>query len=132
MTVQRKTLAYLISHLLPLALLFLLVYASLHLPLNHHLGDRLTLTVTALLAGTVLLLSINNELPEIGYAISLDYIYYIFFALCLECIVVSMWLYEKKPGKFTRLINNLLHITYVAVVITTMICYFAIYHSRFA
>ena len=132
MTVQRKTLAYLISHLLPLALLFLLVYASLHLPLTKHLGDRLTLTVTALLASAVLLLSINSELPEIGYAVSLDYIYYIFFALCLVCIVVSMWLYEKPDNTFTRWIDRILHIAYVATVVTTIIYYLVTYSNRFA
>jgi len=130
LTVQRKTLAYLVSHLLPLALLFLLVYASLHLPLKH-LGDRLTLTVTALLASAVLLLSVNSELPEIGYAVSLDYIYYVFFALCLVCIVASIWLYERKLTAATRWINRGLHTTYVATVIITIICYLAIYSNRF-
>jgi branched-chain amino acid transport system substrate-binding protein len=133
MTVQRKSLAYLISHLLPMALLFLLVYASLFLPLKH-LGDRLTLTVSALLASAVLLLSVNSELPEIGYVVSLDYIYYIFFVLCLECIVVPMvmeWLNEQGHKVATSWLNRGLHITYPLIVIATIVYYLVTYSGRF-
>jgi hypothetical protein len=105
MTIQRKSLAYLTSHLLPLVLLFLLVYASLFLPHDEHLGDRLALVVAALLAGAVLLLSINGELPEIGYVVSLHYIYYIFFALCFICIVVPMFMKSLEAQKHPHLLR---------------------------
>lgn len=132
MTVQRKALAYLVSHLLPLVLLILLVYTSLFLPLKH-LGERLTLTVSALLAGAVLLLSINSELPDIGYVVSLDYIYYIFFVLCLLCTVVPMfmeWLYEQKHVVATRILDVGLHFIYLAAVAITIAYYLITYGSR--
>jgi branched-chain amino acid transport system substrate-binding protein len=126
MTLQRKSLAYLTSHLVPLVLLFILVYASLFLPLKR-LGDRLALTVTALLAGAVLLLSVNGELPDIGYVVSLYHIYYAFFFLCLICIIIPMfmeWLDERNPqpegfdgqSPSVARINIALHITYLSVV----------------
>jgi branched-chain amino acid transport system substrate-binding protein len=133
MTIQRKSLAYLISHLLPMVLLFFLVFASLFLPLKH-LGDRLTLTVSALLTSAVLLLSVNSELPEIGYVVSLDSIYYIFFGLCLVCIMVSIvieWLHERGRACATRWISNGLRVTYLVIVIATIIYYLVTYSNRF-
>ncbi len=122
--VQRKSLSYLTSHLLPLVLLFLLVYASLFLSHTEHLGDRLALVVAALLTSAVLLLSINSELPEIGYVVSLHYIYYVFFMLCFICIVVPMfmkWLEAQKHTRPLRWINIALHIFYLVFVAITVI-----------
>lgn len=134
MTVQRKALAYLVSHLLPLILLILLVYASLFLSLKH-LGDRLTLTVSALLASAVLLLSVNSELPDIGYVVSLDYIYYIFFGLCLLCTIIPMvmeWLHQQKRPLAMRWLNIGLHVIYLATVAATVTYYIATYGTRLA
>jgi branched-chain amino acid transport system substrate-binding protein len=134
-TLQRKSLSYLTSHLVPLLLLFLLVYASLFLHIRH-LGDRLALIVTSLLASAVLLLSLNSELPEIGYTVSLDYIYYVFFGLCLLCIGITLlmeWL--QQNGKHAKLVgrcNVFLHIIYLPIVTLTITYYVVIYHGRLA
>jgi branched-chain amino acid transport system substrate-binding protein len=145
MMVQRKSVAYMISHLLPLLLLFLLVYASLFLPHNEHLGERLELVVAALLTGAILLLSINSELPEIGYVVSIQYIYYIFFFLCFICTVVPMFMKRQDDGREERLQEKgdentvakdwrdiSLHIFYLVVVFCTIIGYLIVYSSRFA
>lgn len=132
-TIQRKVLPYLISHLLPQILLFLLIYASLFIS-TKHLGDRLILTVTALLTSAVLLLSVNSELPAIGYVVSLSYIYYIFFAICLMCMITAL-LMEKmeeqgKNGAVFRM-NIALHVTYLAIVAAVVISYLVAYGNRF-
>lgn len=131
-TIQRKVIPYLINHLLALALLFLLVYASLFIS-TKHLGDRLILTVTALLTSAVLLLSVNSELPDIGYVVSLSYIYYIFFTLCLFCMVFAL-LMEKMEERgrevAVRRINVTLHITYLAIVAMIVVFYLVAYGSR--
>jgi branched-chain amino acid transport system substrate-binding protein len=135
MKVQRKSLSYLTSRLLPLALLFLLVYASLFLSHTEHLGDRLELVVAALLTSAVLLLSINSELPEIGYVVSIQYIYYVFFMLCFICIVVPMfmkWLDTQQHPRPLHWINIALHAFYIAVVATTIITHLVIYGNRLA
>lgn len=132
-TIQRKVLPYLISHLLPQILLFLLVYASLFMS-TKHLGDRLILIVTALLTSAVLLLSVNSELPAIGYVVSLSYIYYIFFAICLLCMVAAL-LMEKmeERGKNVAIfrMNIALHVIYLAIVAAVVIGYLAVYGNRF-
>jgi branched-chain amino acid transport system substrate-binding protein len=132
-TIQRKVLPYLISHLLPQVLLFLLVYASLFIS-TKHLGDRLILTVTALLTSAVLLLSLNSELPAIGYVVSLSYVYYIFFAICLLCMVVAL-LMEKmeERGKEVAVfrMNIALHVTYLTIVAAVIITYLVVYGNRF-
>lgn len=132
-TIQRKVLPYLISHLLPQVLLFLLVYASLFIS-TKHLGDRLILTVTALLTSAVLLLAVNSELPAIGYVVSLSYIYYIFFSICLVCMVTAL-LMEKmeERGKNIAVFrtNIALHVIYLAIVAAVVIGYLVIYGNRF-
>ncbi len=132
-TIQRKVLSYLISHLLPQVLLFLLVYASLFIS-TKHLGDRLILIVTTLLTSAVLLLSVNSELPAIGYVVSLSYIYYIFFAVCLLCMVTAL-LMEKmeERGKNVAVfrMNIALHVTYLAIVAAVVIGYLVVYGNRF-
>jgi branched-chain amino acid transport system substrate-binding protein len=131
--IQRKVLPYLINHLLALVLLFLLVYASLFISIKH-LGDRLILTVTALLTSAVLLLSLNSELPEIGYVVSLSYIYYIFFAICLLCMIAALFMERmEERGQIVSLrrANIALHITYLTIVAAVVICYLIVYGSRF-
>jgi len=132
-TIQRKVIPYLISHLLALVLLFLLVYASLFISIKH-LGDRLILTVTALLTSAVLLLSVNSELPAIGYVVTLSYIYYIFFAICLLCMVVALLMEKMEEwGKdvAVRRTNIALHITYLTIVAAVVIGYLIAYGNRF-
>ncbi len=129
--IQRKSLAYLTSHVLPLALLFILVYASLFLPIER-LGDHLVLVVTALLASAVLLLSINSELPEIGYGVSLHNIYYVFFLLCLLCIIVPMIMERLEKRGQKRIVFGIqlgLHVIYLLVVIFMIAWYLVIYGS---
>lgn len=132
-TIQRKVLPYLISHLLPQVLLFLLVYASLFIS-TKHLGDRLILTVTALLTSAVLLLAVNSELPAIGYVVSLSYIYYIFFAICLLVMVAALLMERmEERGKTIAVfrMNIALHVIYLAIVAAVVIGYLVVYGNRF-
>jgi branched-chain amino acid transport system substrate-binding protein len=84
----------------------------------------------------VLLLSLNGELPEIGYVVSLEYIYYVFFGLCLVCIGITLfmeWLqHNGKHPKIMEPINFSLHIIYLTTVTLTIIYYLVTYHGRFA
>lgn len=128
MRVQRKSLDYLISHLLPLLLLFILVPFSLLLS-REHLAERLAITVSALLTGAVLQLSINSELPDIGYIVSLDYIYYLFFGLCLLCTIAPIWM-EQRSERTHHVATRLLVVSYIAAIAITIICYAVLYGSR--
>lgn len=45
---------------------------------------------TSLLAGTVILTNIGKQLEDIGYTTAIEYGFYVFFGLCLFCIVVAL------------------------------------------
>jgi hypothetical protein len=83
---QRRSLTTLTKNLLPLMLMTFIMYASLHFPSNW-LQVRVTVPVTGVLSGAVLLTSINTQLGSIGYTVAAEYAFYVFFSLGLLCIV---------------------------------------------
>ena len=83
--VQRRTAAALVKMLLPMLLICVIMYATLHFP--HALTkEKVTVAVTAALAGTVLLSAVNNQLGGVGYTIAAEYLFFVFFGLALLCI----------------------------------------------
>jgi len=86
---HRRTLATLMKTLLPLGLMALIMYASLHFPAAL-VKEKVTVAITGALSGAVLLSSINAQLGNVGYVIAVEYGFYIFFALCLLCIVAVL------------------------------------------
>jgi branched-chain amino acid transport system substrate-binding protein len=78
--VQRDNVAFMIKTLVPLFLLVLVVFATLFFPPSLS-KERTTIPVTGILTSAVLLISIGNQLPSLGYTMALEYIFYVFFAL---------------------------------------------------
>ena len=98
---RRRVLPTLAKTLLPLGLMALMMYASLYFPPSMS-TPRVTVLVTGALAGTVLLASINSQLGNIGYVISVEYGFYAYFFLCLLCLIAA-FLIERyraaaRPG----------------------------------
>jgi ABC-type branched-subunit amino acid transport system substrate-binding protein len=87
--VRRRVVATLIKTLLPLLLMAMIMYATLHFP-PVLIKEKVTVAVTAALTGTVLLGSINAQLGTVGYVMDVEYVFYIFFALCLFAIVSAL------------------------------------------
>jgi ABC-type branched-subunit amino acid transport system substrate-binding protein len=87
--VRRKVVATLAKTLLPLGLMALIMFASLYFP-HALVKEKVTVAITAALSGAVLLTSINSQLGSIGYIIAIEYGFYIFFGLCLLCIVAVL------------------------------------------
>jgi ABC-type branched-subunit amino acid transport system substrate-binding protein len=87
--VHRRVLATLAKTLLPLGLMALIMFASLYFP-PALVKEKVTVAITAALSGAVLLTSINSQLGSIGYIIAVEYGFYIFFGLCLLCIVAVL------------------------------------------
>jgi ABC-type branched-subunit amino acid transport system substrate-binding protein len=83
---HRRVGATLAKSLLPLGLMTLILLASLYFP-SGLVKEKITVAVTAALSGAVLLTSINAQLGGIGYVIAVEYLFYVFFALCVFCIV---------------------------------------------
>ncbi len=87
--VQRKTLVFLIKSLLPLILLVMVVYVTLHFPVSLT-KERLSIAISAMLASAVLLSGINTQLTDVGYTTAIEYGFYAFFALCLFCVITAL------------------------------------------
>jgi hypothetical protein len=83
---ERQALPTLMKSLLPLFLMTLIMYASLYFP-PIMMRDKVTVAVTGVLSGAVLLGSINSQLGPLGYTVAVEYAFYVFFGLGLLCIL---------------------------------------------
>lgn len=88
-TLQRRPLVFLIKNLLPLILLTLVPLTTLYFP-RRLAKERPPVAVSALISGTVLLVGVYRQLPEIGYTVAIEYLFYVFFALSLLAILVGI------------------------------------------
>jgi hypothetical protein len=86
--VQRRIAAALMKTLLPLGLMTLILFASLFFSARFA-SEKITVSITAALSGAVLLSEINNQLGEIGYTVGIEYVFYVYFLLCLLSILVA-------------------------------------------
>ena len=88
-TVERDVAAFLTKNLLPLALLALVTYVSLFFP--HTLTEaRVTFGVSGILTAAVLLASVTQVLPQIGYTVAIEWGFYAFIVLSAFCIIVGL------------------------------------------
>ena len=119
---QRNTIAFMVKTLIPLFLLALVVFATLFFP-QTLAKERATIPVTGILTSAVLLISISNQLPALGYTVALEYIFYVFFFLCLMSMVIgflSEILRSRKHNRHATTIDLFGRIFYVAVVAVTI------------
>ncbi len=100
MVLRRRVVTTLMKNLLPLVLMTLIAYSTLHFP-AHLLKEKVTVSVTAALAGAVLLSSINTQLGGVGYVLAVEYLFYVFFALCFFCILTFVVTERMRVLKHT-------------------------------
>lgn len=132
MTVKRRTLVFLSKNILPLILLSLLVYCCLFFPYTMFV-PRTMAPASALLSGIVLLLSFNNQLPEVGYTVAMEYVFYVFFCLCLFPIIVTVIgtkLERDGHKKAFKYFNIASLIIYPLILITTVAIFAINYGDR--
>lgn len=132
-TLQRKFTPFLIKNLLPLSLLIAVLYSTLFFSENLA-KERLTVAISALLSSAVLLTAINAQLSDTGYTVAIEYGFYVFFALCLFCILVGLVIERlrlagRKHG--IEKLNTFARIFYPIVVLTTVVCYALAFGNRF-
>ena len=72
--VQRSSLQYIVKSLLPLLITLVLAYITFFLPLGHE--ERMAVGSTALLTTAFFHLTFVDALPEIGYTVAMDYLFY--------------------------------------------------------
>ena len=128
-TVHRDVFAFMVKTLVPLFLLVLVVFATLFFP-SSLTKERTTIPVTGILTSAVLLISINNQLPSLGYTIALEYIFYVFFGLCLTAMCagfLSEILRNKKYHGHAIAVDQIARGVYSTVVLVTVAVFVWLY-----
>jgi len=72
--VQRDSLDYIFKSLLPLMITLILAYITFYLPLGH--SERFGVGSAGLLATALFHLNLADSLPEIGYTVAMEYLFY--------------------------------------------------------
>jgi ABC-type branched-subunit amino acid transport system substrate-binding protein len=123
--VQRRLYTTLSKSLLPLGLITLIMFSSLYFP-PQLVKEKVTVAVTAALSGVVLQTSLNTQLGAVGYNMEIDYVFYVYFALSLLCIV-SVLIAERyrstgsgKAAIRTEVASRLLFAFLVAVTVIAL------------
>jgi ABC-type branched-subunit amino acid transport system substrate-binding protein len=83
---HRSVISAVTKTMLPLAVMTLIMWASLFFP-HSLVKETVMVVITVALSGTVLLSSINSQLGDVGYILAVEYVFYLFFVLCLFSIV---------------------------------------------
>ena len=79
--------------------------------------------MTGILTSAVLLISVGNNLPPLGYTVALEYIFYVFFGLCLMSMVTGLLAETLRSKKFhghAIAIDLIGRITFVTVILVTV------------
>jgi len=127
---RRFAFVFLVKTLLPLVLLVLVVYVTLFFPVTL-ITERLTIAVSALLASAVLLTAINAQLTDVGYTTAIEYGFYVFFALCLMCVIsglVAERLQATKHALFASRSEVFARVAYPLTVLAVFAAYYFRYH----
>ena len=91
------------------------------------------MAIAALLSSAVLLTAINAQLSDTGYTVAIEYGFYIFFGLCLFCILIALIVERlRQAGRKTavRYLDYTARIIYVLIVLATVATYAVIFADR--
>ena len=89
--IERNAKNYILNNLIPLFIIILLGYTMLFIsPQGPAFVARMNLGVTALLTAILLSMKASSQMPNIGYLVALDYIYFATYALILSGIIISV------------------------------------------
>jgi branched-chain amino acid transport system substrate-binding protein len=117
--------------LLPIGLMSLILFVTLFFPPGLA-AARVSVAITAGLAGAVLLAAINSQLGNVGYVMAAEYVFYVFFALCLLCITsVVVSEHRRLAGKSTLAVDWISRGLFTAGMLCTVIAaWVAVAHWR--
>ena len=89
--IERNAQNYVLNNLIPLFIIILLGYAMLFIsPHGPPFVARMNLGVTALLTAILLSMKASTQLPDIGYLVAIDHVYFATYALILSGIIISV------------------------------------------
>ncbi len=127
--VRRDAVTFMVKTLVPLFLLVLVIFATMFFP-QTLAKERAVVPVTGILTSAVLLISITNQLPALGYSVALEYIFYVFFGLCLMAMIAGLLseLFRHKTyhGRVIA-VDLFARCAYVAVVLATILVFVWMY-----
>jgi ABC-type branched-subunit amino acid transport system substrate-binding protein len=125
MTYGRNVSAFLVKNLLPLALLALLTYISLYFS-PENATPRITFSITSVLTASVMLQSISNSLPDVGYTVAIEWGYYVFIALSAVLVMINISierLYKAKRFLAVSQLDWIARIVYPLVLLFVVMIY---------
>ena len=106
---ERRTTAVLVKLLLPLLLMTIVMHTTPHFPVALT-KEKVTVAITAALSGAVFLSAINSQLGGVGYTIAIAYVFYVFFALGLLCVVYVTGFEALRLGGRATAASRLEHV----------------------
>jgi branched-chain amino acid transport system substrate-binding protein len=128
-TMKRRSLIFLVKNLLPLILLSLVPMMTLYFP-KRLAKEGPPIAVSALISGTVLLVGMYKQLPEIGYTTAIEYVFYIFFGLSVFSIlvgIVSDHLLLRGETLVAKRLDWSARITYVLAIVVTVVIFWIVF-----
>jgi hypothetical protein len=97
--ISRDFLPYVLKFMIPLIIIVGLAYLVFFIPADQ-LDLAAGLTVTSLLAGIAFQWTISDDLPEVGYLVCVDKIFYLSYILILLAMAQTVWTYHlDQKGK---------------------------------
>ena len=129
--IRRDVSSFLVKNLLPLILLSIVVYISLWLPLKDH-TSRISMAVTGILTGAVMLNTVTSSLPDVDYTVAIEWAYYVFIALAAATAIVTLigrqWNDERRLAS-VRALNRFARIAYPLVILAVAFVYWYQFHD---
>ncbi len=102
----RSVLSFLIKNLLPLLLLALVTYIALWFPAEQA-STRIGFSITSLLASSVMLGSISNQLPNIGYTVAIEWGFYVYIGLSAMLVLLNVAVDRSFRAKYFARVRKL-------------------------
>ncbi|MDY6992271.1 MAG: ABC transporter substrate-binding protein, partial [Pseudomonadota bacterium] len=129
--IKRLLINFVVKNLLPVVLLIILGYVSFFVPATTAtFSPRLTLSVNVIIATSLFHLRLSSELPDVGYIVLMEYLFYTVYGLAILTITISVisHLYilmaTNKSDQVVRYINLIGKILYPLIV---LIAFFIVY-----
>lgn len=125
---SRSIAPYISKILIPLVIILLLVYMVFFMPAKK-IDIAAGLTVTSLLSAIAFQLSISGELPEIGYIIYVDKIFYTCYFLIAASMALSLYTYYldasgvKEKRKLADRIDVICRIVFPLIFLLSLILF---------
>lgn len=106
--IERNAKSYVLKNLIPLFIVIVLGYAMFYVsPQGPPFVARMNLGVTALLTAVFLSINAANQIPNIGYLVALDYMYYAVYILVLSGITLTVAKHRAIRNRRKDLVQRL-------------------------